>query len=333
MPKYDVITVGGATEDIAFLSTAGRVVEKPGDLLCPKLLAFPYGAKMEVERFYENYGGGAANTAVNLAGLGLKVAALTRVGKDEHGLKVAANLRAKKVKTDLLQFDSHSGTSFSFIIIGGERRERLIFSHRGANHNLIIGTKELSALRRSSYIYLSSLSGANWRKNLGSVFGVNGVKIVWNPGEAQLHAGADKLAPYLKKTYLFCLNKDEALELVRGSRRFKRAPKSSLKNIRHLLSILKEYGPEVVVITDGANGAHAYDGQKYYRQGIIRSHPLVDTTGVGDAFHSTLLFGLKKYDDLEKAMKLGMYNTAALVKSIGAQNGLLNKNDLPRIKI
>ncbi|HNX11166.1 MAG TPA: PfkB family carbohydrate kinase [bacterium] len=333
MAKYDVVSVGGATLDIAFLSTAGRVINNKQNLLASRLLAFEYGAKMEVEKFYQTYGGGAANAAVNLAGLGLKVSALICVGQDDNGHKIAANFRQHKVKIDLLQSSSQEDTSFSFIIINRHSRERVIFSYRGANHALRLRQADWKALNSSRYIYVSSLSGENWQDNLKVIFSTRQPKIVWNPGEVQLHLGADKLKPFLKNTYLFCLNRDEAMELVKSSRKYQRARKSFMNNVHNLLVAIKSFGPELVLITDGTAGAYAFDGKKYYHQPIIKTQKRLDSTGVGDAFNSTVIFGLDKYQDLAKAMKLGVYNTASLVSEIGAQNGLLEAKDLKKIKI
>jgi len=333
MSKYDVISVGGATLDIAFLSAAGRVIENKKEILASRLLAFEYGAKMEVEQFYQTFGGGAANAAVNLAGLGLKTAALVCLGQDDNGHKVAANFRRLQVKTDLLQSESKEGTGFSFIIINAHSKERIIFSYRGANHNLRLRQLDWRALNNSQYIYVSSLSGEYWLENLKVIFSTRKAKIVWNPGETQLSAGAEKLKPFLKNCYLLCVNRDEALELVRSSNKYKRVAKAYVNNVRHLLEAIKSFGPQLVVITDGTGGAYAYDGVKHYHQAIIKAQKRVDTTGVGDAFNSTVLFGLIKYQDLATAMKLAVYNTASLVTEIGAQNGLLQAKDLKHIKI
>ncbi len=333
MAKYEVITVGGATLDIAFFSSAGRVIENRQNLLAPRLLAFEYGAKMPVDKFYQTYGGGASNAAVNLAGLGLKVSALVCVGQDNNGHLAAANLREHQVKTELLQSSANADTSFSFIIINRRSRERIIFSYRGATQELKLRQADLRALNASQYVYLSSLSGDYWLDNLKVVFSAHRPLIAWNPGEVQLRYGADKLRPFLKHCYLFCLNRDEAVEFLKSSSKYKRSPRSFMSDIRNLLTAIKSFGPQIVLITAGTDGAYAYDGSNYYRQKIIKGQKRLDATGVGDAFNSTVLFGLIRYQDLAKAMKLAVYNTAKLVAHIGAQKGLITAKDLKKIKL
>jgi len=64
-------------------------------------------------------------------------------------------------------------------------------------------------------------------------------------------------------------------------------------------------------------------------QNILKEKKRVDTTGVGDAFGSSFVAGLELYKgNIQKAMHLGVKNTASVVSQQGAQNGLLNKKDI-----
>ena len=100
------------------------------------------------------------------------------------------------------------------------------------------------------------------------------------------------------------------------------------------MKIIFSYGPKIVVITNGKYGAYAYDGQKQYYQKVIQEKRRVDTTGVGDAFGSTLVAGLELFKgDIKKAMLLSAHNTAAVIGQQGAQNGSLSRREiLKRVK-
>ena len=116
------------------------------------------------------------------------------------------------------------------------------------------------------------------------------------------------------------LNKDEAIELVYSSGR-------KIESIDQLLKKIKAWGPKIIAITEGSRGAWLYDGRKIYHQAAY-SVKIVDTTGAGDAFGSTLVAGLILYNDLEKALKLAIINSASVLTEIGAHNGLLNLKEL-----
>jgi sugar/nucleoside kinase (ribokinase family) len=102
-----------------------------------------------------------------------------------------------------------------------------------------------------------------------------------------------------------------------------------LKDIKGLLSYIKGLGPKLVVITDGSNGAYAFDGQKYYFM-KARSKKVINTLGVGDAFGSALTSALIYDKNIKEALTWGIENSAAVVGEIGAQKGLLKRSQINR---
>jgi len=318
--KYDMITIGGATEDITFYTREGIPIDNKKDILRQKLLAFEHGAKIKIDKSYSTFGGGAANAAVNFAGLGFWAASLIAIGDDERGKRILANLKKHKVDTKLAQKIKGVETGFSFILINPEK---IVFSNRAANSELGIRNKELGSLKNTKWAFVASLSG-KWEEVLKKVFSVKGLKVGWNPGHVQLNSGVKKLRKFIAKTNILFVNKDEAIELVMSDPKYKKKGNEFLNNTKELLKIIKSWGPKIVVITCGKDGADTYDGQKFYHQNIIREKKRVDTTGVGDAFNSSFVAGLELYKgDIAKAMYLGIRNTASVIAQQGAQNGLL----------
>jgi len=328
--NYNFVTIGGATRDISFFTDQGVLINNSRDVLRQKLLAFEYGAKIKVDQFYYSYGGGAANAAVALANFGLPVACLTMVGADENGRLIVKNLKTQRVDTRLVEINQHeiSGSSFILVAPGGER---VIFGARGANRDLKINQAKLNILKKTKNIYLASLSG-NWENNLRQIFSLvkktgvkkTGPQVFWNPGATQYSGGLKKIAPYLKKTKVFALNQDEAIELVSSSTARRRLSNKFLNKTENLIKIIKSFGPEIVLITLGHQGVMAYDGQRIYRRPVIKEKKRIDTTGVGDIFNSSFAAGLELYrGDIERALILGLKNTATKIAHLGAQNGLI----------
>lgn len=326
---YDFIAIGGATRDISFFTDQGLLVDNSHDILRQKLLAFEYGAKIKVDHFYYNYGGGAANAAVNFANFGLRAACLSAIGKDENGRAIFKNLKNRGVNTALVKKLAKEHSGFSFILIS--EGERIIFTERGANNHLTLSNNDLKVLKKTRNIYLSSLSG-NWLAILKKIFPIvrrYGIKVSWNPSESQYASGLKKLEPFLKDIHLFSVNKDEAIELALMSSGGKKLSHRFLNNEKNLLKIIKGFGPKIVVVTSGGKGAHAYDGDKFYYQPILKEKKKLDTTGVGDLFNSTVAAGLEIYQgDIQKALYLGAKNTASKIAHLGAQNGLIKIHGL-----
>ncbi len=312
---YDVITIGGAIRDFTFYIESSQKANK--------FICFPSGAKINIKKAYFTTGGGACNVAVGLANFGLKVASIIRIGKDHSGQAILEKLREKKVDTRFVQVDKKLHTGISAIIQpkGGERT---ILTYRGANDNFKIENCKLKIETR--WIYVASLSGKSWEKVLNQIFNlkfkVSDLKIAWNPGILQLEVGKKKLAKFLRKTEVLILNRNESAMLT-GKRE---------KNVPLLLKSLAKLGPKIVVITCGKDGAYVMDKDRVLYQ-PSKAAKIVDTTGAGDSFSSGFLAGLILFNDLKKALKLGILNSAANLEKIGAQEGLLTKKDLKKMRI
>jgi len=320
--KYDFITVGGTTEDITFYTNEAIMIDNKKDILAQKLMAFEYGAKLRIDGSYSTFGGGASNAAACLSKLGLKVASLVAVGDDNRGKDIIENFRKQNVNVSLIKKIKQQETGFTFFVVGGDK-EHVGFSNRAANQKLLVGPKEIKELDKSSWIYMTSLSG-KWREILKSVFQTK-AKIAWNPGHIQLHAGFKAIGRYLKQTTMLTVNKDEAIELVVTNPKYKNKDNRFLNNTKNLLKVISEYGPKIVVITRGKEGADAYDDGVFYHQDILKEKKRMDTTGVGDAFGSTFTAGLEIFNgDIKKAMRMAVKNTASVISQQGAQNGLLS---------
>ena len=325
--KYDYIAIGGATEDITFYTREGVLIDNKDNLLSQKLFAFEYGAKIKIDRSYTSFGGGAANAAVCFSRLGFKSACLASIGQDLRGQLILKNFTSQGVDISLMQKTKKAETGFSFLLVGPDN-EHICFSNRAANNELQITNRELPIMNNAAWIYLTSLSGG-WAESLNKIFSVKNAKIAWNPGHRQIISGLKALGKFLRRTGCLIVNMDEAVEIVMSDKKYKNLGPKFLNNIKNLLSALSSYGPEIAVITKGADGAEARANGKNYSQPIIKEQRRVDTTGVGDAFGSSFIAGLKLYDqDIKKALHLAARNSAAEISQQGAQNGLMMKDDL-----
>jgi ribokinase len=325
----NILTIGGATQDIAFTTPESLVLDNPTkDLTRQKLIAFEYGAKINIKDVHLTFGGGAANAAVNFKRLGFKAAALICVGADAVGQQIIENMQDHQIDVSLVQTSEQKKSGFSTVILTREKSrqpaDRTLFTYRGANEDLKISTYQLINLSTYHWIYISSLSQKNWRQELVKLFrDKKNTKIAWNPGNLQLQTGLSQLADLIKQVDVFIVNKDEALELVKST-----LPKWNSNNPRQILAELKKYTPGVLVITDGPKGAYAVYDRAVYFQAAQKVRE-VDTTGVGDAFGSTFVAGLEwTHGDIEKSLRLGIIQSANVLKKYGAQHGLLTRQQI-----
>ena len=96
-----------------------------------------------------------------------------------------------------------------------------------------------------------------------------------------------------------------------------------------LLASLHRLGPEIVVVTDGPEGAYASDGSHRYRVPAYPDPaPPKERTGAGDAFSSALVAAMVKGLPLEAALAWAPANAMSVVQEVGSQSGLLSESRL-----
>jgi fructoselysine 6-kinase len=107
----------------------------------------------------------------------------------------------------------------------------------------------------------------------------------------------------------------EALPLVDIA--FLSHPDADEAAVRELLVWARSLGPELVVVTCGAAGAFAAEGEGVVRQGIVETE-VVDTLGAGDAFAARLLVERLAGAPLDEAMGRAAETAAATCGWLGA---------------
>jgi len=324
---YDIITIGGATRDITFLTDKGKVIETPENLTEQALLCFEHGAKIRSEEVFFNFGGGSCNTAATFAKLGLNVAVNCRLGKDDDSESMKRNLKEMGIVIDLIQIDKQRRTGFSLVIVDKKDGDRVIFVYKGASDFLEVKEEEIN---QTKWIYLTSIAG-NWQEDLEEInkaISNSNIKLAWNPGATQICAGKKELESIFKNTEILVINKDEAIELVGSDKKIK-LDYNEITDPKILLNIIKKWGPKVIVITDGSEGAYTYDG-KNVLYSLATSKTKIDSTGAGDAFGSALVTGYILNNNIETALKYGIINSGNVVSEYGAQNGILSKDEIEK---
>ena len=306
---FDIISIGDTTLDV-FLdideASVSCEINKKNCRLCVN-----YADKIPVNKVTKIPGvGNAANFAVGSSRLGLKTALYTILGKDETGKEIYSHLKKEGVAPDYIQIDKTKGTNYSVVLnYMGERTIFVFHEHRNY---------KLPKLKKAKWIYFTSLAAGHktLHKSITDFVKKNKIKLVFNPGTFQLKEGLKVLRQIMKHCTLFIVNKEEAQRLV-----------GSFNDIKKLLKLLKKEGSEIVVITDGPKGSHAFDGEKFYFQEIY-DIKVVERTGCGDSYSTGFIAALVQGKSIQEAMRWGTVNAAFVLRKIGAQEGLLKKKDL-----
>jgi ribokinase len=260
--------------------------------------------------------GNASNAAVAAARLGVTSALVTDIGDDIVGEGNKKRLTEEGVGVDFVRVHRGMKSNYHYVLWYHEDRTILI-KHEEYPYTF---PNPSSAPK---WIYLSSLANnsLSYHKEIETYLVTHPeIRFAFQPGTFQMKLGVETLKGLYTRSALFFCNKEEAeriLSLPVGT------------EIKTLLASLRDLGPEVVVITDGASGAYSYDGATMLKVPMYPDpRPPFERTGAGDAFASTVTVALSLGKTLEEALLWGPINSMAVVQKVGAQNGLLSREAL-----
>jgi ribokinase len=302
---YDVISIGNATQDV-FVNVSPKYAGKQ--------LCFLPGQKIEIEGMHYFTGGGASNACAAFAKMGLKTAIVAAAGKDPAGKAIEEELKENGVSRELLVW-SGSKTAYS-VILTGFGKDRVILTYRGATAALTKESIKWGRLK-AKWIHLSSLhKNPALTARICAFAGKRGMKVALNPGKIELGYGLAKLKKSFEDSSVLFLNDTEAMSLTGSA------------DIERNLATLQKYCG-IVVITAGAGGAYAYDGETMYHKKIFPVK-VVDTTGSGDAFNSGFVAALCCGKGIDEALLWGTAQANSVVTAVGTKNILLNRRQIKR---
>ena len=326
---YDVITMGSATVDAFIETDAANIVSVCSTDNKREFMAYPYGAKIEIDNFDFQTGGGAVNAATNFANLGLNSSTIVKIGDEIQAENVLKTLSKYGVDLSNVVKSKEYRTGFSIILISFQG-DRTVLAHRGANAKLEAADINFEAIKNAKWLYLAPLNGDSTKvlDTVADFAEKNNVNLAINIGTSSIKQGKERLVETLKTAEVIILNKDEATMLTGINVRPDSKTEKFSDELIHpdIIQMLKElnFGKgRITIITDGKHGAYAYDSEKFYHCGEFPA-TVVSTLGAGDAFASTFVASLVKTNgDVETSLKYASVNAASVVEQFGAQGGFL----------
>lgn len=313
---YDFLAIGDIVTD-AFIKLQQAEVQDSIDHT-RKELCVTFGDKVPYEFVKIIKGvGNSANAAVSAARLGLKAGLIADVGDDMNGKECIGALADNAVSVDYIKINKDMPTNYHYVLWYDVERTILV------KHQLFPYT--LPELKNApKWIYLSSLgeNSLTYHTVISSYLEAHPeVQLAFQPGTYQMKFGVKALKAIYARTHIFFCNVEEAQRILN----------SQEKDVKILIHKISELGPKIVVITDGINGAYAYDtrdNKNEYWFMPVYPHKPYERTGAGDAFASTVTVALVQGKSLEEALLWGPINSMSVVLYVGAQEGLLTPEKL-----
>jgi sugar/nucleoside kinase (ribokinase family) len=287
------------------------------DHVCPPLEHLPHaGELIAVDELVLNIGGGAANTAVDLARLGVTATICARIGDDIFGRFATEALKRDRVDTSALKTDARRPTSQTLIVnVRGEDRR---FIHCvGANTDFVASDldpvlKEPPRVLHIGYfLILPNLKANELAERFARARKAGTVTLldVATPGPGDYLEPLKAVLPY---TDVFVPNTDEAALILGESDPVKQA------------IAFHEMGARRVVITRGERGVVSVSESLRV---MLGTYPIsfVDGSGGGDAFNAGYIVGLLEGLPELECLKLASAVGASCVRSIGTTAGVFNR--------
>lgn len=353
MPKnqenFDMLTFGSVTLDLMIEipeTSPVKINEKNHD----HFLEIPLGDKIRFDNSVTLCGGGAANSGVGFAKMGLKTALFGVLGDQSNRGFLISELERQGVCTDFITFAKDQTSSFS-VILNAPNGERTVFHHRTLcedfNHHTLLKAPNTRA------IYVGHLYPGpdNMLEHLPEWKDQNPKSIIgWNPGKTQFNKGVDAFTEVLPAIDVLILNVEEAEHFtgipaqvyemgldfdqnfseekfgIRIDREEIDHPKV-VKDLREIAHKFLSMGIAQVMITDGGRGAQAFTKDQHF---FVPSTKVkkVDTLGAGDAFSVGVLAAKLHGKDIREQSLWGAQNSTGVIQYMGAQAGQLRWQDL-----
>ena len=342
------LTVGSATIDTIAIIASDRIERMSMLNADSSFLLLQEGSKTEATEVSTHTGGGAVNSAVGMARLGLDVSTLVKLGKDARADTVLARLLSEGISTRWAVSDGRAPTGAS-VMVSSHDRNAAVFTFRGANTLL-----ESPDLKDEAFavdlVHVASLSNESAERfpEIISKAKTAGALVTANPGPRQLAARGPAFAACLSNIDILAINRSEAEVMLPSliARFGEGGPKVEDSGLPRLaergltgggfrmtllafMAAVRSMGPRYLLLTDGIEGAYLGSTDKLMFCPALKVQ-VAGTAGAGDAFTSTFATFIALGSDPEHALRAATVNAASVVSYIDTQTGLLPRAEIEK---
>lgn len=239
-------------------------------------------------------GGGPVNMAVYTIRNGGQASYIGPVGNDEYGKIMYEAAAAKGIDVSHMHIKEGKTAVSQVELIDGER----VFGDydEGVLSDYVLSDEDIDFICKHDVVVCDL-----WGKIEGQYkdLKARGVKTAFDCATRPEDKEAQTAMPYTD--YLF-FSSDEG----------------DSEELREQMKKYKEKGPELVVAMLGTDGSLCYDGNKFYKYGIVECDNVVDTMGAGDSYIAGFLGGIIDGLSIEEAMHKGAATATETLKYFGA---------------
>ncbi|MDH3997962.1 MAG: PfkB family carbohydrate kinase [Desulfuromonadales bacterium] len=260
--------------------------------------------KAELDDLLVQGGGPVATALVTLARLGVAVAMVGAVGDDDYGRQIRAGLCDEQVDCSHLREISGESSQVAFIVVDAAGH-RNIFWHRGSAFPQ--WSKQAEALLATDCARILHLDGLHLDAAIPAAQAARQRGVVTVLDAGTFRPGIEELLPLIDHLVV--------------SERFAYAA-TGAATLEAALPRLRDYAGAEVTVTMGRAGSVSLDGTGQVLKTPAFAVEAVDTTGCGDVFHGSYIYGLLQGWALPRILPFASACAALKTRALGGRTAI-----------
>lgn len=238
-------------------------------------------------------GGNALNIAVLAKRLGAETAYIGCLGNDYAGNHIYESLKKEGVDVSKVRVLDGENAYARVTLVDGDRT--FLKGSAGVSQNIVLGKDDYDFIDKFQLVHTSIYSGI---ENQLSLIKKLNVKISYDFSNDYTQDYLDKALPHVDLAFFSGSGKSD-------------------DEVTKFINKVRDYGPELILVTRGSKGACLWYKNEYYEQNIVPTE-VVDTLGAGDGFISRLLVGILKHEDTKETLYQSAKEAARVCTYYGA---------------
>ena len=253
-------------------------------------------------------GGSVANSIVGLSQLGNQVGFIGKVSDDDFGGKYEEGLKKENVEYFYSKKKEELPTGTCLILVTPDS-ERTMCTFLGTAGKINEDDVDSNVIKKSEIIFLEGY--------------------LWDEGEPKKAFdkainNANKVAMSLSDLFCVDRHKPHFLNLVKNKLDITFANEQEItsligaKNFDEVINFSKQLN-KLVIVTRGAKGAVAVNGDEVFESDIHKNLKIIDLTGAGDLFAAGFLHGYINQLSIRESLEKGTEMSSRVIQQIGAR--------------
>jgi ribokinase len=257
-------------------------------------------------------GGMIGNAAAVMSGYGQEVYMIDFLEDSEESELLISDIKNYNISEKGIAVSNKYQNNKCLVFLE-QSGERVIIILNSENEKFILNNNQIDILNKSDYIYstVSDLKRLNDLSIIENIINKSNTKLVLDLEEAGLKD--ESCFDVIKLASVVFVN-ETAVEKL-----------ESLIGFNKIIETV-----ETVVVTLGEKGSLTYNNGSKINHKVVMVD-VVDTTGAGDTYNASYLFGLTQNWSIEKCGKFASYAASEKIKKIGPRSGVRPYEEIIKI--